>query len=836
MRSQLRGDGVRSPISPPSRSSSISSIGSPSTARFALCQPPHIELGPAYVAAAAASELVSQLRAVPGREHGDISATDDNRTAIFTEDALTLLNSFLDCLVFNVLAQARSSALDPIRSAVEHIVKGRLGQQAVKSGEYELEELITEDDEAGLQNEHDPDAQWDADLVWKRTRLKIMTYMRLSEVEDGDEDEDDLEEELAHDDVRRGSRFSQRASLVATIFLTSALERIAEQCVKDAGESAYNRVALSRPGTRDGTDEDDDDVLIVTEQDVKKLTLSSMVGKLWRQWKYILPRPSPRGTSFPGRIFHERTYSSTSEAAGASSRRPSNALKPIKDNAKEPQQEPVVDASLRTLQTPKSPRPTSDQTANRPSARHKPRRSRSFGRFPVAVPGRGRTDVGSWQTGQSQSPKIESTAETQLMMRLRSSSLPPPKVRTSYLEPTGRSEDEPSSASMTEPQATNKRTSRHSQRSDTANSAASTAARTSDADVVASAGKRLSREKRRSKRISQQSQRSAVDGIHDTSGTHAPDAVVESDPIVQSTGTPPAPDDDEYDPFRADAPVPPPVKPAKSKSESDTNPAATAPPVQETLRKMSQRDSTRDSRDTSPQRTADARAGLAGGAVSTAILGTPSQRKTKKPAPLDMTATTGVSNRASRVEPADEDGNIAANESRHEIRTQVATVPAKIKTSGTKDRTSKDMSLTPTSAGRIDESRTPSSSKLQRMATPDTSSATYETPRGSPTNYGEERSSLQQPSSELNTSTVYNKSAVSKSKRVGADTGPTRPAIKTKDIPQDAGKPLSPSARSDKEFNELMSGNETVRRTLTPRQLTEIEVSFSFHAMMIHYH
>ena len=811
MRSQLRGDGVCSPVSPPSRSSSISSsVGSATTARFTLIQPPHIELAPAYVAAAAASELVSQLRIGPRRGTGDDASAEERRTAIMTEDALVSLNYFLDFLVFNILALARSSALDPIRAAVEHIVKGRLGKQAVKSGENELEELINEDDETGLQDEHTLGVQWDADLVWRRTRLKIMTYMRLSEVEDDDE-EDGLEEELAQDESQRTNRFSQRAGLFATIFLTSALERIAEQCIKDASEGAYNRISVSRPGTRDGFQDEEMEYLVVTEQDVKKLALSQLVGRLWRQWKHTLPRPTTGSTASPFRTFHERTLSNTSDVRGAGSRRPSNPLRPIHDTSLESKQrEHTADSSLQVVHNPKSPRPISDQTANRRAGRHAPRRSRSFGRFPVAVPGRGRTEAGSWQ------------AEPSRLSRMRSSSLPPPTFRTSHLSVSNRSEDEPASASTSGPSSNEKRASRHSQRSEMSTSAANSAVRAAEADVVAASGKRLSREARRSIRISQDIRRSMVEPVQGAT----PDLTVEqiAEPNTEpaeETATTSAPDeDDEYDPFRADAPVP---RPAKAiKPHTDPKSAVAAPPVQDTLRTMSQRDSVRDSREVSPQRIPDATTGLAGGAVSSAILGTTSQRKAKKPAPLDMAATTAAHNRGHRVDTEIGD-DVTTNEPH-------SGGVAGSQRSDTRDVTGKPISPAQTSADRVDESRTPSSSKLQRMATPDTGSATYETPRGSPSYLGgtgeiEDRSPTQPRTSDPYATVPYAKPTSSKQKRGLPETAPQKPSIRTSDIPRETEKTISPSARSDKEFNELMSGNGTVKRTLTPRQLTEIEVS-----------
>ena len=805
MRSQVRSDGVRSPISPPSRSPSLSSIGSPSAGRFALSQPPHNEFSPAYVASDAAAELVSQLRATPTNEQREgLSVPDESKSAVLNDEALAMINAFLDFLVFNILGLARSSALEPIRNAVEHIVKGRLGQQAIKIGDYELEELLNEDDDAGIHGGKDAEGEWDVDLVWKRTRLKIMTYMRLSEMEEED-DEDTSEDGSALDEGTTRTPFSQRASLYATIFLTSALERIAEQCVKDAGEGAYNRLAVSRPGTRDGSDDGSSDTLIVTEQDVRKLALSSLVGRLWRQWKHTIPRNSPRAGSLQGGASHERTYSGASDVGmGTRSRRPS-ALGPIRDTVDEPQQK----ASEPTLQvqSPKSPRPISDQTANRRLTRHAPRRSRSFGRFPVAVPGRGaRPERGSWQ---AQSPRTESRNESRMSL-MRSNSLPAPAVRTSYISTTSRSEDEPSSTTTTELPIKENRKSRNSR--DMAIHPANAAARVADADVAAVSGKRLSREARRSMRNSREVRGSLIEPTE--SMTEEQGESISNQQAPSTAQMSPSADDDEYDPFRADSSFPAPVKSQKKPSPAAST-TSQAPPVHETLRKLSQRDSA----DVSPQRTPDATATLAGGAVSSAILGQTSQRKTKKPAPLDMTGTS-ANNRTERGA-----HSVKSDRPGSEIREEGladATAPSRIKSQEARDMPSKGTSPGQTSAGRADEFRTPSSSKLQRVGTSDTSSVTYETPRGSPTVFGtvgeqEDRPQVQQHSSDPILSVTTAKPTSPKQKRSHA---------RTAESPVERAGAMSP--RSEREFNEMMSGNQTVKRSLTPKTLTDIEVRLHY--------
>ena len=71
------------------------------------------------------------------------------------------------------------------------------------------------------------DRSWDLELVWKRTRLRVMVYMRLGEMEDEDEQRYVKEEQLFHGSERRFSQSSGLVSWAAAIFLTSVLEYVA---------------------------------------------------------------------------------------------------------------------------------------------------------------------------------------------------------------------------------------------------------------------------------------------------------------------------------------------------------------------------------------------------------------------------------------------------------------------------------------------------------------------------------------------------------------------------------------------------------------------------------
>ena len=151
--------------------------------------------------------------------------------------------------------------------------------EAIASAEEELAELLSGgDDEEELENKHkaaENTRRWDLELVWKRTRLRVMVYMRLGEMEDEDEQRYVREEELFQGSERRFSSSSGLVSWAAAIFLTSVLEYVAEQTLQVAGQAASTRVrrgyAPKSPSNRTQTH----DELVVEEHDVEKVALNS---------------------------------------------------------------------------------------------------------------------------------------------------------------------------------------------------------------------------------------------------------------------------------------------------------------------------------------------------------------------------------------------------------------------------------------------------------------------------------------------------------------------------------------------------------------------------------
>lgn len=89
---------------------------------------------------------------------------------------------------------------------------------------------------------------YDLNLIWRRTRLRCMVYTRLGDMEEDDEDTYlEQEKENANEGRRRLDRDIGSISPAAAIFLTSVLEFIGEHAMLLAGEAAYNRFQTKGP-------------------------------------------------------------------------------------------------------------------------------------------------------------------------------------------------------------------------------------------------------------------------------------------------------------------------------------------------------------------------------------------------------------------------------------------------------------------------------------------------------------------------------------------------------------------------------------------------------------
>lgn len=287
------------------RSSRAQSFNSdrPSIASSVTFQmPTTVRPSPAYIAASVASQMVTDHHNAQLRDEDADSDELDN--AVFSEQALALLNAFLDHLLFAFLSTARSPSLTAVRPAINEVLKPRLAREATEAADEELEGLLAgeDEDEFPAQNGKSVD-KWDVEKVWKRTRLRIMVYTRLGELEDEDEEKYVQQERgLSMDDDD-----DEEAGLVSwasAIFLTSVIEYVAEQTLLVAGSAAFTRMAakmkkMSQQQQLEHPEHPGFERLIIEESDVEKIALNAALGRLWRTWRKRVR--SPISPMSPGR-------------------------------------------------------------------------------------------------------------------------------------------------------------------------------------------------------------------------------------------------------------------------------------------------------------------------------------------------------------------------------------------------------------------------------------------------------------------------------------------------------------------------------------------------------
>ncbi|KAH7396913.1 hypothetical protein DE146DRAFT_614874 [Phaeosphaeria sp. MPI-PUGE-AT-0046c] len=292
-----------------SRAPSFTSDRPPSVAGSITFQmPTNIRPPPAYIAASVASQTVTDHHNAQLRED---DADADELNAFFSEQALSLLNSFLDHLLFAFLFSARSPSLTAIRPAIADVLKPRLAREATEAADEELEGLLAGEDEEFPSQDTKAADRWDVEKVWKRTRLRIMVYTRLGELEDEDEEKYVQQERgLSMDDDEDDE--AGLVSWASAIFLTSVIEYIAEQTLLIAGSAAYARMATKAKKLAQRVEDPIDlhmERLVVEEPDVEKIALNSALGRLWRTWRKRVR--SPLSPMSPGRGLHSvSSYSS----------------------------------------------------------------------------------------------------------------------------------------------------------------------------------------------------------------------------------------------------------------------------------------------------------------------------------------------------------------------------------------------------------------------------------------------------------------------------------------------------------------------------------------------
>ena len=221
----------------------------PSFSGSSLTSPPAVSPYPAYIALSAASQIVNTDRADRGYLEGQGNKLEYD-TAIVAPGAVALVNGFLDQLLYSFLASSRSTSIAALRPAIQEVLKPRLAKEAIQGADEELEGYMTGGDAEELLAFHGGQSfrgDYDLNLIWRRTRLRCMVYTRLGDMEEEDEETHLEQEEESVQGRRRLDRDIGSISPAAAIFLTSVLEFIGEHAMSLAGEAAYNRFQTKGP-------------------------------------------------------------------------------------------------------------------------------------------------------------------------------------------------------------------------------------------------------------------------------------------------------------------------------------------------------------------------------------------------------------------------------------------------------------------------------------------------------------------------------------------------------------------------------------------------------------
>lgn len=307
-----------------------------------FASPPSANPEPAYIAASAAAQIITtdyQNRTVDWFE--DRPEKGDSESAVVSPTSLSLVNAFLDQLLFSFLASARSTSIAALRPAVSEVLKPRLAKDAIAGADQELQEFLGGGDEEELSAFHnglESHAQWDLQLAWKRTRLRCMVYTRLGDMEEEEEEAFVNSERADEEGLRRLSRDVGIISPAAAIFLTSILEFIGEQVLMVAGEAAYLRVESKKLNDRadDASGSSEAPRVVVEDLDTEKLAFNTTFGRLWRSWKKRVRISSMLGTRTTSRDF----------GSGKGTLGPTGSQQP--DSNKRPSAEKIVETPSNT--------------------------------------------------------------------------------------------------------------------------------------------------------------------------------------------------------------------------------------------------------------------------------------------------------------------------------------------------------------------------------------------------------------------------------------------------------------------------------------------------------
>ncbi|OXV06924.1 hypothetical protein Egran_05308 [Elaphomyces granulatus] len=262
--------------------------------------PPPVRPEAAFIAASAASQIII----AEARNEINWDSEDENLanvgSAVITPTSLSLLNDFLDHLLFNILAAAKSTQLSALRPAIADTLKPRLAKEVVSIADEELGEYMGGGEDEELQEfrgGQEPRGEFDLIRSWRLTRLRCMVYTRLGDMEEEDEDEY-VEREGLNEINGTHLRFSSHIGNItpaAAIFLTSIIEYLGENALGIAGEAARTRL-LSVKASNDGKEPGESHVgrknrLMVEDTDMEKVALNPTLGRLWRTWRKCIKGP-----------------------------------------------------------------------------------------------------------------------------------------------------------------------------------------------------------------------------------------------------------------------------------------------------------------------------------------------------------------------------------------------------------------------------------------------------------------------------------------------------------------------------------------------------------------
>lgn len=282
---------LASPYTPrTSRAASFSSDTTSLAGSAQLPLPPDVRPAPAYVSLVAASETATNYHNMQLRSsHEDEGPKFE--IARFADRALASINSFLDSELYSILSVARSDSLSAVRPAVSDVLKPKLAREAISSADEGLREFLDDGEEEELSRHTDRDPNWNTEAVWKRTRLRVMVYSRLGEM-DEDEEEQFLNQEARLATSSPGMptfHDTDLTSWATANFLTSILEYLAEQLLRISAEAAYSRhmakLRRSEQSPTGPTVHGTAERITVEEIDVEKIALNPTLGRLWRIWR-----------------------------------------------------------------------------------------------------------------------------------------------------------------------------------------------------------------------------------------------------------------------------------------------------------------------------------------------------------------------------------------------------------------------------------------------------------------------------------------------------------------------------------------------------------------------